>query len=218
MIVKVCGMRDPDNIRAIEKSGSDWMGFIFYPQSPRYVARKPAYLPEHTKRIGVFVSPTFEEVMTRVKAFGLHGVQLHGKVWPEECLKLRQTGLTVIRALPADGQLNDLTAPFLGCVDYFLFDTPTDRHGGSGSTLDWQILSTYLGHVPFLLSGGISPASVPKLAYFAHPLWQGIDLNSRFETQPGLKSPQAIGSFINAFRALSPQNGIRQQATTASRS
>ncbi|MDO4930139.1 MAG: phosphoribosylanthranilate isomerase [Bacteroidales bacterium] len=200
MIIKVCGLREADNIRAVEKTGADWMGFIFYPRSPRYVDARPDYLPEHATRVGVFVSPRFGEVMSRVREFGLNTVQLHGEATPEMCYKLRETGLRIIRALPANELLGEATHPYLGCTDYFLFDTPTPAHGGSGVSYDWSLLQHYTGHVPFLLSGGIGPQSLTALQSLSHPAWQGIDLNSRFETAPGVKDVAALQSFIEKIR------------------
>lgn len=196
MIVKVCGLREADNIRAVEQTGADWLGFIFYPRSPRFVPARPSYLPEKALRVGVFVSPRFGEVMARVAEFGLQAVQLHGEAAPELCRKLRETGLRIIRALPADERLALTTHPYLDCTDHFLFDTPTAAHGGSGESFDWSLLQRYTGHVPFILSGGIGPQSLPALLTLSHPAWQGVDLNSRFETAPGVKDAAAIQQFI----------------------
>lgn len=149
MIIKVCGMRDAENIRAVEQTGADWMGFIFYPKSPRYVDKVPNYLPQNMKRVGVFVNPTFRQVMEQVNNFGLHAVQLHGNVLPDMCQTLRERGLIVIRALPAVSTFVADTAEYMDKVDFFLFDTPTLKFGGSGRTYDWQLLQRYNGPTPF---------------------------------------------------------------------
>lgn len=210
MIVKVCGLREADNIRAVEATGADWLGFIFYPRSPRCVTTRPEYLPQNGMRVGVFVSPGFTDVMARVADYGLRAVQLHGETAPEMCRKLRERGLIVIRALPADDALNTAAQTYLDCTDYFLFDTPSPVYGGSGRNYDLSILHTYKGHIPFLLSGGIGPQSIEKLHHFSHPAWVGIDLNSRFETTPGVKDAALLHSFISNFRNHEPHQTTLQ--------
>ena len=154
MIIKVCGMREPENIRAIENTGADWIGFICYERSPRFVADTPAYLPCHAKRVGVFVNAGFDTITARAEALRLDYVQLHGTESPELCLELRCHGFHLIKAFaprtPAD---LEQTIPYLPLCDYLLFDTPSAGHGGSGKAFDWSLLRFYLGDVPFLLSG-----------------------------------------------------------------
>lgn len=202
MIVKVCGLREPENIRAVEQAGADLLGFIFYPPSPRYSTEPAVCMCRARRRVGVFVSPTLQEIMRCVYRFGLHGIQLHGEASPELCHALWAEGLTVIRALPATGDLDKATRPYEGLADFFLFDTPTEKHGGSGVSFNWEVLHGYTGRTPFLLSGGLCPESLPALAEFSHPAWAGIDLNSGFETEPGLKDPALLADFITAFRKL----------------
>ena len=201
MIVKVCGMRDADNIRQVEECGADWMGFIFFSRSPRFVAEVPHYLPSKQKRVGVFVNASYDEIKARVEAFGLDAVQLHGAEKADLCMRLRNDGLTVVKAFSlrsaADVQQTD---GYIGACDYFLFDTPTAAYGGSGRMFDWTLLQAYKGPTPFLLSGGLTPDSLEALVAFSHSQWAGIDLNSGFETQPALKNPQALKSFISKFR------------------
>lgn len=198
MLIKVCGLREAENIRAVEATGADWFGFIFYPKSPRFVDAVPGYLPRRGKRVGVFVHPRQEEVEQQVEQFGLHAVQFHGEADPALCRTFRSQGLTVIRALPATETLAEETAPYQDCVDYFLFDTPTKQFGGSGRTYDWSVLRLYQGPVPFLLSGGLSPAALPDLKRFRHPYCAGYDLNSGFETAPAIKNAEAIKQFCSA--------------------
>lgn len=200
MIIKVCGMRDAENIRAVEQTGADWMGFIFYKKSPRYVSQVPDYLPQQMKRVGVFVNPTFREVMDHVNNFGLHAVQFYGNTLPDMCQAFRERGLIVIRALPVVSTFVADTAEYMDKVDYFLFDTPTLKFGGSGRTYDWQLLQRYNGPTPFLLSGGFSPHSVVSLQTFSHPYLAGYDLNSGFETAPALKDATVLQSFIKQIK------------------
>ncbi len=196
MIIKVCGLRDAENIREVEQSGAIWFGFIFYPRSPRYVETPPAYLPASGKRVGVFVHPQFREVVEHVRDYGLQAVQFHGKASPEMCQTFRDRGLTVIRALPVTDAFVSETAQYTGKVDYFLFDTPTLKFGGSGRSYDWSLLHRYPGPTPFLLSGGLSPQSLESLRQFAHPQLVGYDLNSGFEIAPALKDVAALKQFI----------------------
>lgn len=201
MIVKVCGMREPDNIRAVEQIGVDWMGFIFFPHSNRYVSHCPAYLPEHCKRIGVFVNETPSVILQKAEEFGLHYIQLHGKEAPEECLILKRAGLGIIKVFSIS-EISDLKSVtcYEGVCDYFLFDTACPGYGGSGKAFDWSILSAYQGSIPFLLSGGLKPDNLYLLKDFQHPAWAGIDLNSGFEIYPGKKDVEVLSTFIKQFK------------------
>ena len=109
MIFKVCGMRDPENIRRIVLSGADCMGFVFYPPSPRRVESLPAFMPEYARRVGVFVDEPVENIQVRAKEFGLDYLQLHGSESPDDCLRLQDRGLRVIKAFRI-GTAGDLEA------------------------------------------------------------------------------------------------------------
>ncbi|MBQ7350455.1 MAG: phosphoribosylanthranilate isomerase [Bacteroides sp.] len=201
MLVKVCGMREAENIHAIESLKIDFMGFIFYPKSPRYVKEKPDYLPVHCQRVGVFVNASKEEILNRAKDFDLDFVQLHGQESPAQCTGLKAEGLQVIKAFPI-GQDYDWknTYMYKGVADYFLFDTAGPSHGGSGKRFDWKILKDYSGDTPFLLSGGIRPESLNDVLAFRHPQFRGVDLNSGFETSPGVKDVGLLNEFINNIK------------------
>lgn len=205
MIVKVCGMREPENIRAVERAGADWMGFIFYARSPRCVAAPPSYLPAACRRVGVFVGECTDTIMQQAARFGLSHVQLHGRETAEECRRLRSEGLTVIKAFSVKG-IDDAQAAtaYEDACDYFLFDTACTGYGGSGVSFDWNALHAYCGHTPFLLSGGLRPDSMEALARFHHPRWAGIDLNSGFETAPARKDAAALKTFIEQAKQLEP--------------
>ena len=167
MIVKVCGMREPANIRAVEECGVDWIGFIFYPRSPRCLTVQPAYLPQKARRIGVFVDAPREEILLRAAEYGLYGVQLHGNETPDLCHTMQSAGFKVIKALPA--QAIDHCTDYEGACDYFLFDSPTPQHGGSGVAFDWAQLDRYRLSTPFLLSGGLGPENLAALLRWNHP-------------------------------------------------
>lgn len=201
MIIKVCGMREPENIRAIEQAGADWMGFIFFPHSARYVTHCPEYLPEQCRRIGVFVNESSENILLKAQEFGLHHIQLHGRETPEQCRKLKAAGLGIVKVFSIAREI-DLrpVGCYEGICDYFLFDTACSGYGGSGKTFNWNILQAYRGKTPFLLSGGLRPGSLSSLLQFKHEQWAGIDLNSGFETAPALKDAAAVHTFINQLK------------------
>lgn len=150
MIIKVCGMREPDNIRAVEQLGTDWMGFILYNRSPRFVSRTPEYLPVSCRRVGVFVNATPAYLYNKVKELRLDIVQLHGHESPSLCAELRQYGLTVVKAFPVESEKDlELTVPYEHCCDYFLFDKRVSTFGGSGQSFPWNVLDAYQASVPF---------------------------------------------------------------------
>lgn len=195
MIIKVCGMREPDNIHAVEELGIQWMGFIFWEKSSRYVSERPAYLPTKVKRVGVFVDADIKEVRQKVEEYRLDIIQLHGHESPEYCTQLKD--YTLIKAFNI-ATANDLAAtkPYEGLVDYFLFDAKAQLVGGNGIKFDWSVLDNYDGDTPFLLSGGIGPDDAERIKSFHHPQCIGIDLNSRFETEPGLKDIHQLKHFL----------------------
>ena len=196
MIIKVCGMREADNIRAVEALGIDVMGFIFWPKSSRYVSQRPDYLPKRVKRVGVFVDEDPEQVKQLAGDYGLDYIQLHGQESPSYIFQLG--GLHIIKAFnfsTAEDLLQ--TQPYVGLVDGFLFDAKGKSVGGNGEKFNWDVLDAYDGETPFLLSGGIGPDDVERVHAFHHPMCIGIDLNSRFELSPGLKDIDALRRFVN---------------------
>ncbi|MDR0894085.1 MAG: phosphoribosylanthranilate isomerase [Prevotellaceae bacterium] len=197
MLIKVCGMTRADNIRQVEYLGVDMMGFIFYPKSPRCVREVPGYLPVRARRVGIFVNESEAEMLRIARLFDLDYLQLHGEESPAQCRSLQSAGYQVIKSVTV------ATAPAYSPVaDLLLFDTPTPAYGGSGARFDWSLLPQYRGDTPFLLSGGISPDSVAAIKDFHHPRFVGIDLNSRFEKEPGIKDPDLLRPFL---AALTPQ-------------
>ena len=201
MIVKVCGMSDAVNIRLAEQLNIDWMGFIFYPPSPRYVERRPDYLPQRQRRVGVFVNADEAFILSRISLFGLQLLQLHGHETPRQCRSLREaTGLSVVKAFSVKSAADVAeTRHYEGAADYFLFDTPTPGVGGSGQSFDHSLLDHYTGNTPFLLSGGLGPNSADNILALRHPRMAGIDLNSRFETAPGIKSIHRLQQFLQSL-------------------
>jgi phosphoribosylanthranilate isomerase len=201
-LVKVCGMRDAENIREVEALGIDMMGFIFYPKSSRYVSERPVYLPQKCKRVGVFVDEDIENIIKIADDYALDFIQLHGHESAEyiRALRFQVSGFRfqVIKAFNiATKEDLDATAPYEGLVDYFLFDTKGPSVGGNGEKFDWSMLKDYTGFTPFLLSGGIGPDDAERVKAFHHHKCIGIDLNSRFEIEPGIKDITKLKTFLN---------------------
>lgn len=215
MKIKVCGMREPENIKALAALPVDMVGFIFYARSPRFaegklakwLAKEGAVL-EGKKRVGVFVNAEVEDVLNHVHDFELDFVQLHGNESPEYCQLLRNLWETtsmrkakLIKAFPVDEDFDfEVVSPYTAHCAYFLFDTKGKEFGGTGQQFDWSLMGGYRGVTPFLLSGGIGPDAVDALLAFRHPQLYGIDINSRFEVKPGLKDMEKIAQFITALK------------------
>lgn len=192
-------MRDAQNIRDVESLGVDWIGMIFWPKSKRYVAEVPSYLPEHLKKVGVFVDSTLDDILQHISDYQLDIIQLHGQESPDFAKALKPH--TIIKAFNIE-KADDLlqTEKYEGIADYFLFDTKGKMVGGNGQKFDWSVLTAYQGKTPFLLSGGIGPEDTESVKSFHHPRCIGIDLNSRFESEPGFKDINQLKTFINNIR------------------
>ena len=196
MIVKVCGMREAENIREVEALDIDLIGFIFWPKSSRYVSERPAYLPTNCKRVGVFVDEDIEVVKEIAHDYALDYIQLHGHESTAYCAQLK--GLKLIKAFNiATAEDFGQTKSYEKLVDYFLFDAKGKSVGGNGTKFEWSVLDDYHGPTPFILSGGIGPDDATSVRRFHHPQLAGIDLNSRFELAPSLKNVTALQKFLN---------------------
>lgn len=201
-IIKVCGMTDASNIRQAAETGVDWIGMIFWQPSSR-CCHDPGVaqtIPEGIQRVGVFVDEEVETIVRRTEECGLNRVQLHGRETATSIRQLRQRlpqGVEIIKAISIH-TLDDLALAkaYEPLADYLLFDTKCKTVGGSGRQFDWSILNHYQGQRPFLLSGGIGPDDARRLAAFSHPQLAGYDLNSRFETAPGIKNVEALQRFL----------------------
>ena len=204
MKIKVCGMRDGLNIRKVESLHPDMMGFMFWPGSKRYVSSKPDYLP-HVSRVGVFVNPEPADVVAKVREYGLNRIQLHGTEPAELCRTIHQaTGLPITKAISIASATDfDACRAYEqeSAIDLFLFDTKCSGWGGSGQSFDWNLLDSYQSGKPFLLAGGIGPGMEESIAGIKHPQFYGIDLNSRFETEPAVKEINKLSIFINNIRS-----------------
>ncbi|WP_258097916.1 phosphoribosylanthranilate isomerase [Marinoscillum pacificum] len=195
MKLKVCGMRESDNIRELMEVKPDFMGMIFYPKSARYVEESPQ-TDLDVATVGVFVNESTEVIKEKSKKFGFEMVQLHGSESVEQAKELKQLGFTVIKVFGVMDQLplEDMK-PYESTVDYFLFDTKTPQHGGSGQKFDWSILESYDLEKPFFLSGGIDLEDLESIKALNIPQLYAVDINSRFEIAPAVKDIQKIKSF-----------------------
>jgi len=205
MLLKICGLKYPENIQAVANLKPDFMGFIFYPKSPRYAEPLDSSalnaLPATIKKIGVFVNEDLENILTIAYKYKLDGLQLHGAELVDMCRKLKKLGYLVIKAFPIAEAYNfKVTKSYEGVCDFFLFDTKTDTYGGSGLKFNWHMLKEYTGETPFMLSGGIAADDAEAIQKIEHPKFAGIDLNSKFEMKPGLKNISLLNEFISNFR------------------
>ena len=204
--IKICGMRDAENIAAVASLGPQYLGFIFYPKSPRFVGENfdiPANLPASIASVGVFVNESSAVIMAKRKSSKLDFVQLHGNESPAQCDELKATGLGVIKVFSIDDKFNfDVTKPYRDVVDYFLFDTKGKYYGGNANTFNWKILSKYDQAVPFFLSGGLSPDNVNTLGDIQKMNLHALDLNSGVEISPGLKDLKKVETIISSYKYL----------------
>ena len=279
LLIKVCGMRDAQNIREVAALGVNLIGLIFYPKSPRYIesiSSDAGIIPDYSslnrltpkllskgegsdmldkqlkaeetegearnkqieseqlkstqskapfnkvttplsfgegqggeaaipKFVGVFVNDMPQNIITAVYNYHLSYVQLHGDESPVMIGNLRRTlvpdivpQIKIIKAISVSSA-EDLKCceQYEGHVDLFLFDTKYKGYGGSGQKYDWSVLEAYTGQTPFLLSGGIGPGDADRLRDFHHPQCVGIDLNSKFETAPGMKDINLLQNFLH---------------------
>lgn len=204
MELKVCGMREPENIRRlISEVKPDWMGLIFYPKSPRYVSdERAAELKEFpVKKVGIFVNESEAEILSKVDLFGLSAIQLHGNESSDFVKRLAEKKQVELWKVISVGEQIDWKSleAYLPYVSKFLFDTATSAHGGSGKKFDWRVLETYPFDKGFLLSGGLDEESSAEVLALRKqiPQLQGVDLNSKFEDAPGLKNIEKLIRFKN---------------------
>jgi phosphoribosylanthranilate isomerase len=202
MQIKICGMKDPQNIKDLVKLPIDLIGLIFYEKSPRYVgdldAKIMEIVPPSIQKTGVFVNASIKTILDRVQQYGLQVVQLHGDESPAFCRELKRHGIRVIKAFSIE-EADDLARCvfYENVCDYFLFDTKTPQYGGSGKKFDWRILAFYQGETPFFLSGGIGVEEAEAIHQLDFPQLYAVDLNSKFEILPGLKDIGKIQQFVS---------------------
>jgi phosphoribosylanthranilate isomerase len=221
MKIKICGMRNPSNIEAVAALPIHFMGFIFYDKSPRYVAPSDdiSTCPDDLTKVGVFVNADIDFVLHKMDAYDLDAVQLHGSETPQYIEDLANkmwskmrfvanSDIEIIKAFPVDSAFDfETVKPYQELVKYFLFDTKTPQHGGAGVKFDWSILERYDSEVPFLLAGGISENDIEAIAQLKsqNPQLYGLDLNSKFETEPALKNVEKLESFLSGLNRATAQ-------------
>ncbi|MFC3878843.1 phosphoribosylanthranilate isomerase [Algoriphagus namhaensis] len=213
MEIKVCGMREISNMQdLILQVSPDWMGLIFYSKSPRFVKDelKGEVKKIQVPKVGVFVNESIDYVLDKVQKYDLAAIQLHGKESVGFVAELKnQTTAEIWKVVSVGEDLNweELKA-YVGQIDRFLFDTATNTHGGSGKKFDWGLLDSYPFQVPFMLSGGIDLESVKRVKDLkkACPQLIGVDLNSKFETEPGIKDVAMLRNFKEELLGLRSVN------------
>lgn len=206
MLIKICGMKFPKNICEIGALQPDFMGFIFYPKSKRFVGDNFSVsslekLPKNIKKVAVFVNKNTNKVIEIVNQYGFDLVQLHGNESVETCAILKQKGIQIIKVFSVDNYFDfNETLPYETVCDYFLFDTKTDTYGGSGKAFDWQILEKYTLLKPFFLSGGLSYDNIGKIKFNNYPMLKGLDFNSKLEDSNYKKITEEVQELIEKIR------------------
>ena len=210
---KVCGLNSISQLIRLDEMEVEFGGFIFYPKSPRYILKhlQPADLKnakgQKINKVGVFVNETIEQVLKQVDDCGLYLVQLHGDESPKYCEKIADY-VTVIKAVSIrnDDDVLWKIKDYQDIVDMFLFDTAGASFGGTGEKFDWTILKNLTIDKPFFLSGGIGPEDVASLQAFSEsPVAKdlfSIDINSKFESSPGIKNMDMVESFIHQIKRI----------------
>ncbi|MGW8121854.1 phosphoribosylanthranilate isomerase [Roseivirga echinicomitans] len=202
MKLKVCGMRESTNISALLKLQPDFVGFIFYGKSKRDVAdgldvQLLNSFPSNTEKVGVFVNATLDFVKEKVAKFGLNLVQLHGDETPEFCAELKANGVKVMKVFSVGESFDfDALESYESHVDFFLFDTKGKERGGNGELFNWGLLNEYDGVIPYFLSGGIHLENIESLSDLKVQPY-AIDVNSKFEIEPGLKDVERLKELKN---------------------
>jgi phosphoribosylanthranilate isomerase len=198
--LKICGLREAENIQQVAQLSPDFMGFIFYKKSPRFVSPdfvRPSNISTSIQKIGVFVNEEVAEVFRISKHYNLNGVQLHGSEPVQDCKVLKDSGLVVIKVFSIDDEFDfqSVTA-YKSVVDYFLFDTKGKAHGGNGYSFNWKKLAEYDQEIPFFLSGGLSTENIVGVKDLSGMNLIGLDVNSGVEVSPGLKDVSKIESLV----------------------
>jgi len=199
-------MRDPKNILEVAALGPDYMGFIFYEKSKRYVSEGffiPREFPHNIKRVGVFVNEKIENILSQVSKHQLDFVQLHGNESPDLCDELKQK-TKVIKVFRVDDSFDfDSVKKFNSCSDFFMFDTKGENFGGTGKTFNWNLLKNYDQEIPFFLSGGLSTKNIQQVRELKNLNLYSLDFNSQVESEPGIKDVAVLNSvfsILNSFQ------------------
>lgn len=208
MNIKVCGLRDAENLNEVAALNPDFVGFIFYDKSPRFVgddlnADVVRALPRWIRKVGVFVNASPEFIIRNVKKYDLKYVQLHGNETPDFCKSLRMRGINIIKAFRVDESFNFsmLNNYKLHC-DFFLFDAKGEQPGGNGVSFDWSLMNRYDNEKPFFISGGIGLHNLSDLDQIRHLKLYGVDVNSQVEVSPGVKDIEKVRELISRLKPV----------------
>ncbi|WP_250434542.1 phosphoribosylanthranilate isomerase [Hanstruepera flava] len=202
MKLKICGMKYHDNIEAVAKLQPDYVGFIFHEPSPRNFDDKIPNIPNSIKKVGVCVDEKIEFISRQIEKHKLDAVQLHGHESPEACRILKASGIQVIKVFSIKNEFDfSVLEPYETVCDFFLFDTKGKLPGGNGYTFNWNVLKDYPSTKPFFLSGGIGLEDTDNVLSFLKrqesKYCYAIDINSKFEIEPGLKNIKELEKFKN---------------------
>lgn len=206
LLIKVCGMRDSQNIQSLIDLKPDFIGFIFYRKSKRYVGNELDIsllnkMPVNIKKVAVFVDEELEKVVEIMQKYNFGYSQLHGEESVGFCKSLKEKNIKIIKAFSVDENFDfETTNAYEVVADLFLFDTKTAEKGGSGQTFDWAILEKYNGETPFLLAGGIDENNFEIAKNIKHKSLLGLDINSKFEIEPGLKDIKKLKKVLKSQR------------------
>jgi phosphoribosylanthranilate isomerase len=202
MNIKVCGITSVKQMQELSGLGINYAGIIFYPHSKRYATEKlgkekKAVQALTIKKIGVFVNAKHSDVLKAITDFGLYAVQFHGDEDPDYCKDLMKTTV-VIKAfrISSNSKIDVMIRDYKNACHFYLFDTATESFGGSGKQFNWNLLREASINKPFFLSGGISADDAGAVKELNHPFLESIDINSRFEIEPGVKNIPLIKSFL----------------------
>jgi phosphoribosylanthranilate isomerase len=200
MKLKVCGLKHPNNINAIQNLKVDFTGFIFYDKSSRNIELTEDVIQTLNRvtiqKVGVFVNEELNEIKRLKKILGLDYIQLHGNESVEFCREL-QVHSKIIKVFKVDDDFDFSECEPFRFADYFLFETKGKLAGGNGVRFNWQILNRYEMNIPFFLSGGIGLTELEDLKKIKHPQLAVVDVNSVFENEPGVKNVELIKYFKN---------------------
>ena len=214
MKIKVCGLRDAENISAIAALNPDFVGFIFYDQSPRFVGDNldedvVKALPRSIRKVGVFVNASPDYILRMVKKYDFQYVQLHGTETPEFCRSMQNRGINIIKAFRVDDSFNfSMLNNYKAYCDFFLFDAKGDQPGGNGVSFDWSVMTNYDNEKPFFISGGIGLHNLDQLKQLSGLKLYGVDVNSQVETAPGVKDVAKVKELIARLRPVEEEEAV----------
>lgn len=205
--VKICGITDLQDARFVSGARADYIGFIFYEDSPRFIEPSKAGAIinwiEGPECVGVFVNQPLDDVNMTVRQAGIDIVQLHGTESPEYCDMIERPVIKVFHIKPdtAADDIEKAITPYRSSVDYLMFDTRVEgKWGGTGKSFDWSLLDTFSGEIPFFLSGGLTPENVRDACETVHPF--AVDVSSSVEREPGSKDYDKVDAFMQEMKKI----------------